>query len=38
MKNQMIKVAAAGISLRVGDIQYNTEQVLTVLRSETTAG
>ena len=38
MKNQMIKVAAAGISLRVGDIQYNTEQVLTVLRSETDSG
>ena len=38
MKNQMIKVAAAGISLRVGDISYNTEQVLTALRSETDCG
>ena len=38
MKNQMIKVAAAGISLRVGDIPYNTEQVLTALRSETDCG
>ena len=38
MKNQMIKVAAAGISLRVGDIPYNTEQVLTAFRSETDCG
>ena len=38
MKNQMIKVAAAGIALRVGDISYNTEQVLAVLRSETDCG
>ena len=38
MKNQMIKVAAAGVSLRVGDASYNTEQVLKVLRSETDSG
>lgn len=38
MKNQMIKVAAAGVSLRVGDVSYNTEQVLTMLRSETDCG
>ena len=38
MKNQLIKVAAAVPGLRVGDIDRNTEQILTVLRTATDSG
>lgn len=38
MKNQMIKVAAAVPKLRVGDVAFNTEQVLAVLRKESDSG
>ena len=38
MKNQLIKVAAAVPALRIGDIDFNTEQILSVLRTETDSG
>ena len=38
MKNQLIKVAAVVPQLRVGDVDFNAEQVIAALREQSDSG
>ena len=38
MKNRIIKVAAAGPKLKVGDVAYNSEQIIEMIKGQSDCG